>query len=47
MDTHDTLEDVLSGILEDDEMENDDEELDDNDDVAEKENDPSQNNGTD
>ena len=45
MDTHDTLEDVLSGILEDDEMENDDEELDD--DVADKENDPSQNNGTD
>ena len=45
MDTHDTLEDVLSGILEDDEMENDDEELDD--DAADKENDPSQNNGTD
>ena len=44
MDTHDTLEDVLAGILEDDDMENDEEDIEEDDD--DKENDNPQINGT-
>ena len=44
MDTHDTLEDVLAGILEDDDMENDGEDIEE--DVDDKENDNPQINDT-
>lgn len=44
LDTHDTLEDVLSGILEDDEMDDGEESTED--DEVDKENDENQINGT-
>lgn len=47
MDTHDTLEDVLAGILEDDEMDDDDEDEDESPDCDDdKENNGNQANGT-